>query len=582
MRPRKSAFRAVHKAGRGSHSGVLVLLAAMLWLVMAVIVGAFLYGERQRALQHAVRDAEALVSVLGAHTARTYQAVDITLAGVADALRLAPGLQRDDPRFRQALRRRLEALQPYARAIFVLGPNGRLLQDTYYPSAPNASAADRTYFQAHRNDPGLKSAIWPPLRSRFRNDWFLAVTRQVGDDTRFRGIVVASLEPRYFETLFRRLGLDGVQAITLHHVDGTLIARYPHQEDQIGRSFAESALFAQQLPRAATGSYITRSGLFSFERLVSYRVLEGMPLVVTMGQSTQTILESWRETVLGAGLALGALLLLLAALVAQFLRQQRLRDLARERSLQSEKLEALGHLTAGVSHDFANLLNVVSASLRIIQAESKDAPGIREALPVAERAIVRGTQLIDQLRAFSRRQPLHIAPADLNLLVDAGIELLRQVTGPGVKLQTALAEGVARCLLDETELEVALVNLLVNAKDAGASRIVLKTHNCTEETKPAGWRGGRAADYVCLSIVDDGPGMTERVRRRAFEPYFSTKGEAGTGLGLAQVYGFLRQVGGDVHIETQPGKGTRVHLLFPKASEDSSRKEQALVKDSRG
>jgi signal transduction histidine kinase len=545
---------------------------------MAVIVAAFLYGERKEALQRAMRSADALVGALGAHTARTYQAVDITLAGVADALRMAPGLQRDDPEFRQALRRRLEALQPYARAIFVIGPSGRLLHDSYYPSAPNASAEDRNYFQAHRNDPALESAIWPPLRSRFRDDWFLAVTRRVGDDAKFRGIVVASLEPRYFDTLFRGLGLDNVHAIMLNHLDGTLIARHPYQEDQVGRSFADSTLFTQHLPRAATGSYITRSGMFSFERLVSYRVLEGMPLVVTVGQSTQTILEPWRETALGAVLALGALLLLLAALVAQFLRQQRIRDLARERRLQSEKLEALGHLTGGVSHDFANLLNVVSASLRILQAESKDAPRIREALAVGERAIVRGTQLVDQLRAFSRRQPLHIAAADLNLLVDTGIELLRQVTGPGVKLQTALAASVTRCLLDETELEVALVNLLVNAKDAGASRIILKTYNCTEEAKPAGWRGGHAADYVCLSVIDDGPGMTEHVRRRAFEPYFSTKGKAGTGLGLAQVYGFLRQVGGDVHIESQPGKGTQVHLLFPKAVEDTALEEQALVK----
>jgi signal transduction histidine kinase len=158
-----------------------------------------------------------------------------------------------------------------------------------------------------------------------------------------------------------------------------------------------------------------------------------------------------------------------------------------------------------------------------------------------------------------------VQPADLNVLIDAGIELLRQAIGPKVKLDTELAAQVAHCLLDETELEVALVNLLVNAKDAGARRIVLKAYNCTDEAKPSGWRGARAADYVCLAVADDGPGMSEDVRRRVFEPYFSTKGTHGTGLGLAQVYGFLHQIGGDVCIESQPGKGTTVFLIFPKA-----------------
>lgn len=558
----------MREAAHRSHAPALIGLAVAVWLAVASVAGVFLYEEHQAALARAKRSADALTRLLDAHIARTYQAVDITLAGVADALHLAPDLQRNDPQFRETLIGRVRALQPYTRALFVVGSNARVMHGTYHDSAatPMLSLADRIYFQAHANDPSLEGAIWPPLRSRMRNDWFLAVTRRIGDGTRFRGIVVASLEPRYFEALFDRLGLGSAYAVTLHHRDGTLIARHPHREEQIGKSFAASALFAQHLPRAATGSYITDSGLFSFERLVTYRSLEGMPLVVAMGQSTQAILKPWRDMALAAAVALGALALLLAALVMQFLRQQRVRDLARERRLQSEKLEALGHLTGGVSHDFANLLNVVSASLRVIQAESQDPRRVREAATVGERAILRGAQLVDRLRAFSRRQALHVEPADLNVLITAGLELLRQATGQGVKLQTELAAAVARCLLDETELEIALVNLLVNAKDAGAKRIVLKTYDCTEQAKPPGWRGERPADYVCLAVSDDGPGMSPQVRRRLFEPYFSTKGTHGTGLGLAQVYGFLRQVGGDVYVESAPGKGTTVFLMFPKAS----------------
>jgi two-component system NtrC family sensor kinase len=411
--------------------------------------------------------------------------------------------------------------------------------------------ADREYFRAHLENRSLKSAIWPPLRSRADAGWFLAVTRPIAEDGPFRGVVVGTIEPHYFQALFGRLGLGSADRVTLHFRDGTLIARHPYEEGAIGESFADSRVFRKELPAAAAGSYITESGMFSHERLVSYRALQGMPLVVAMSQSTQSILATWRQVAVAAAAALGALLALFAGLVAYFLRRHRIREIGRMRSMQSEKLEALGHLTGGVSHDFANLLNVVGASLRTIQAHSADPERLREAIAVGERAVVRGSNLLEQLRTFARRQPLHVQPADLNLLIESGIELLRQAIGPKVKLRTELAAQAAHCLLDETELEVALVNLLVNAKDAGASRVLLNTDI----------RG----DVVCLAVIDDGQGMSPEARRHVFEPYFSTKGEHGTGLGLSQVYGFMRQMGGDVSIESRRGRGTTVRLMFPRA-----------------
>jgi signal transduction histidine kinase len=536
----------------GRYAGTFITLAAALWLAMALIVAGFLYSERQEALKDAAVSAQALVMALDAHTARTFEAVDITLAGIAAGLRAAP-LPQHDFGFQKMLAERLQYLQPYARAIFVIDRDGRIVHDTNYPTTPDLPLDDREYFQAHRDAPGLVRYVGAPLRSRSGLGSFLPVTRRI-DSAEFRGVVVAALQPEYFEALYSRLGLDSADVIMLFHRDGTLIARYPHEREEIGTSFAPFPLFSRHLPRAAEGSYITTSGVYTHERLVSYRALEGMPLVVAMGKSTQALLKSWRDTVIVAALTLGALAVLLAALVAQLIRQQRARELAHERSLQSEKLEALGHLTGGVSHDFANLLNVVSASLRVIQAKPEDALAVREAVAVGERAVVRGSRLIEQLRTFARRQPLHVHPADLNLLIVSGLELLRQAVGPGLTLQTELGAGGARCLLDETELEVALVNLLVNAKDAGARAVLLRTF--TPE---------KHADSVCLAVTDDGRGMTVDVRRRLFEPYFSTKGTRGTGLGLAQVYGFLRQIGGDVHIESAPGRGTTVTLVFPKA-----------------
>jgi signal transduction histidine kinase len=457
----------------------------------------------------------------------------------------------DDWHFRQLLLDRLQSLQPYGRGIFVVNAEGRLVQDTWYLAPMDLSLADRDYFQAHLADPALKSAIWPPMRSRADGGWFLAVTRAIAEDGQFQGIVVSSIEPHYFQALFSRLGLGNADVITFHYRDGTLIARYPFDDNAIGQSFAGARVFSRELSQAQSGSYVTESGMLSYERLVSYRALQGMPLVVAMSQSTETILATWREVAVAAAAALGALLLLFAGLVAYFLRQHRIREIGRMRSAQSEKLEALGHLTGGVSHDFANLLNVVSASLRVIQAQPADGQRLREAIAVGERALMRGSSLVEQLRQFARRQPLHVQPAGLDLLIESGIELLRQAVGPKVRLQTDLAAGSARCLLDEAELEMALVNLLVNARDAGARRVVMKT--------------SARRDFVCLAVIDDGEGMTLEARRRVFEPYFSTKGERGTGLGLAQVYGFMRQMGGDVSIESRRGGGTTVRLMFPRA-----------------
>jgi two-component system, NtrC family, sensor kinase len=285
---------------------------------------------------------------------------------------------------------------------------------------------------------------------------------------------------------------------------------------------------------------------------VSYRALEEAPLVVAVAQDLRGLLDPWRMQAYGAAIALAALLLLLAALVTLFLRQQRLRDLARERAAQTEKLEALGHLTGSVSHDFGNLLNVVAASLRLMALEPKDAARSAEALAVAERAVKRGGQLIHRLASFARRQPLNVHAADLNAAIHEGGALLRQLIGPQTRIEEDLALDLPPCLVDDTELEIALVNLVVNARDADATRIVLRTSE-----HPPG--------QVRLSVKDDGSGMTEVVRRQAFEPYFTTKGVAGTGLGLSQVYGFMRQIGGEVQIESNPGRGSTFHLLFPRA-----------------
>jgi signal transduction histidine kinase len=268
---------------------------------------------------------------------------------------------------------------------------------------------------------------------------------------------------------------------------------------------------------------------------------------------------------------MGVLALLLAGLIVQFVRQQRAREREQARVAQMEKFEALGRLTSGIAHDFANLLNIIATNLQMIALPSTDDASTRNASAVAQRAVARGTHLIERLRAFATRKPLDIKPSDLNAVVRESSELLRQAVTSGTELASDLAGDLSPCLADESELEVALVNLVVNARDAGARRIEVKTYNCTDAAHPPLWRHDRAYEYVCLSVGDDGSGMSEEVRRRALEPFYTTKGDGGTGLGLAQVYAFMQQIGGDVSIDSAVGSGTTVHLLFRRAKRGSDR-----------
>ena len=180
-----------------SQPRALIVLAGGLWLFMALLVTGFLYGERREALEAAADGSQALVMALEAHTARTFEAVDITLAGIAAAWRMAPERPRHDFPFQKLLAERLERLQPYARAIFVVDAEGRIIHDTDFPQTPDMRLDDRDYFRAHRDNPALERYIGRPLRSRSGLGWFLAVTRPI-DTARFRGVVVAALQPQYF------------------------------------------------------------------------------------------------------------------------------------------------------------------------------------------------------------------------------------------------------------------------------------------------------------------------------------------------------------------------------------------------
>ncbi|WP_375401785.1 PAS domain S-box protein [uncultured Sphingomonas sp.] len=242
---------------------------------------------------------------------------------------------------------------------------------------------------------------------------------------------------------------------------------------------------------------------------------------------------------------------------------------AREALRQSQKMETVGQLTGGVAHDFNNLLQIVTGNLETLQRGLRDdQPRLRRAAENAQTGARRAAILTQRLLAFSRRQPLDPKPIDANRLVGDMSELLHRTLGEMVRLETVLASGLWRAEADPNQLENALLNLAVNARDAmeEGGRLTVETANAhLDRAYTAGKAEVRPGQYVVICVSDTGSGMDAATAARVFEPFFTTKEVGrGTGLGLSMVYGFAKQSGGHVAIYSEVGQGTTVKLYLPR------------------
>jgi PAS domain S-box-containing protein len=236
--------------------------------------------------------------------------------------------------------------------------------------------------------------------------------------------------------------------------------------------------------------------------------------------------------------------------------------------LQAQRMEAVGQLTGGVAHDFNNLLTVILGNLELLEPKLIDT--LSQSLAgEAREAAEMGARLTDRLLTFARRQRLETQSINLNEFVLSLTELLRRTIGTPIDLSTVLAPDLWPTVADPGQVESAVVNLVINARDAmpNGGRLVIETFNATLDAGDvANVPGLAAGDYVVLSVADTGHGMAPDVRAHAFEPFFTTKPAGkGSGLGLATIYGFARQSGGNVTIYSELGKGTTVNLYLPRA-----------------
>ena len=247
------------------------------------------------------------------------------------------------------------------------------------------------------------------------------------------------------------------------------------------------------------------------------------------------------------------------------------RQRAEDALLQAQKMDAVGQLTGGIAHDFNNLLQGVAGALDLIARNPGDPEKVRKWAQRGREAADRGTRLTGQLLAFSRVQKLDLKPVAVQPLVSNLLDLLSRTIGSGVRIETDFADGGAAVLADKTQLELAIINLAINARDAMPDGGTLTISTARAEPQDGEDFPGGAIE---IRVADTGTGMSEEVLERAFEPFFTTKGVGkGTGLGLSMVYGVAAQSGGRARIESAPGAGTTVIVTLRRAAAEAAEAE---------
>jgi signal transduction histidine kinase/CheY-like chemotaxis protein len=586
---------APRKTGLPTVSRSLQVLALF---VLLLIVGATvqqLLQIRSAILDETERQMARLDMVFAEQTGRAIETIDFIVSNAIDTVEQ----QRANPPVDNALilrqmKRSIEGVRQCS-GIAVTDAVGQVqygVPDTITSELPETGKALLNGF-AHNKQTGL--VISEPFQGP-GGSWNALLMRPIrGADGTLLGAGVAWINLAYFEDFYRAVELTENGAIILHRRDGVVLARYPHAEKAIGTSFADLPPFKNILSHAQAGVVLMDSPIDGSIRVLAIRALKAFPLAVQVSVDESRVLVGWRRQAwifamlaLVASIVIVTQLLLLAkrsreveVLAGEFraakdiaeqanvalLGQMAERERAEAALRQAQKIEAVGQLTGGVAHDFNNLLTVLMGNIDLVEGSGGLDERNSGRLAAMRGAAERGARLTAQLLAFARQQPLAPRPVDLNAVVTGMEGLMQSALGRTVRVRYVLDAGLWPALVDPTQIELVILNLAINARDAmpGGGELTIETSNVR---LPPSQRADAlpAGDYVAIRVSDTGIGMTADVQAKAFEPFFTTKPVgSGSGLGLSQVFGMARQSGGDVSIESRSGQGTSVTLHLPRA-----------------
>ncbi|HEY4126217.1 MAG TPA: ATP-binding protein [Rhizomicrobium sp.] len=372
-----------------------------------------------------------------------------------------------------------------------------------------------------------------------------------------------------------------LQAVGVYNKAGELMA----QTSRVGAmpdnlrdmpKFSKQGLLALSVPIAQENVKIGTVYIWATEETQQRRVARylGIGLLVIMGALVLIVLSVSQRALARANVELELRAETLAVLNAQLQNEMEERRKTEEALRQSQKMEAIGQLSGGIAHDFNNLLMIAMGNLQLLQRRlGEDAKPLTRYIESAEEGLRRAASLTQRLLAFARRQPLTPKAANLSELISGMSELIRQSVGTHVETVLAL-DATWLVLCDVNQMENVILNLAINARDAmpNGGQLAIETRDISDVTPPLDSDGFATGDYVELRVRDNGAGMDEETRRQAIDPFFTTKplGQ-GTGLGLSTAFGFVRQSGGYLGIESTPGSGTMITILLPRAINDEGR-----------
>jgi len=560
-------------------------------VVPAGVLGLFAWHSYNETVHAAQDRAHRLAAVVQEHSLKVFETIGLVLQTADQKLR---GVDRETLVNSKPLwdeLHKLEQSSEQVASIFVVDRDGFGPFTTRTFQSPVYDFSDRDYYYAQRRaNHGLY--VGQSYMGKISKDHIFNFSiRRTSDDGRFDGVIGVSAYVTYFENYYRSIGLpEDHFAIALVRDDGNILVRYPSIGAGGNSKIGADSPFLQTLLASDRGTFFARSPFNGQDRLYGYVKVRGFPVYAVYGIDRGTITEAWLSTFYEAAALAFAVGLCLFATAWVALKRAKQEGLAlanltqtthrleqeiekRERAeaslLQTQRLEAVGQLTGGIAHDFNNLLTVIAGNLDLADRRN-DLGSIRRMLKSIRYATDRAANLTRQLLAFSRRHMLNPKAVDLNGVLARTRVLIEHCVPENIVLDFDVSADPCPVRVDVSEFEAAVLNLVVNARDAMPNGGTLRftTWDKTFAEGDANAPQGRPGRYIALRIEDTGYGMPPETLARVYEPFFTTKEVGkGTGLGLSQVYGFAKQSGGSVSIESQVGRGTQVSIFLPRSSE---------------
>jgi signal transduction histidine kinase/CheY-like chemotaxis protein len=564
----------------------LLLASIVVPALVFMLYAGFSYAD---AFHDAEVRARHLSALLQEHALKVFETVGLALRETDQRLK---GVEWETIRTSRNLWEELRKVQMSSEqlgSIFVVDAQGRVPLTTRAFPAPEVDFSDRDYYIAQKEANAGLYLGQAYIGKISKESIFNFSIRRTVQDGSFNGVIGSSAFVDYFQQFYKSVGDPADNfSVVLMRDDGKVLVRHPAAD--VGAKFDVDEAFFKSISRIGQGVFYSTSPVDGVNRLYAVTKVRNFPAYVMYSVDPASILRDWYGRIAVAGGIAAAFAGILFVITSVALRRVNTEAIAleqlaeeverRERAeaslLQAQRLDAVGRLTSGIAHDFNNLLQIILGNLELAQRRS-DSTSIKRVLTSARYAAERGADLTRRLLAFSREQALNAEIIDLNLVLEKARTWLGRTISDAIEIKFSYADDLWPVRIDVAQFEAALLNLVVNARDAmpEGGGLSLQTRNIILDRAEIARRGIDVApgEYVAISVSDTGSGISADVLARVYEPFFTTKEVGkGSGLGLSQAYGFARQSGGGISIESEVGSGTTVCLYLPRCERSSVEK----------